>query len=253
MLRISHIVTLIFSNVGGIIMCPQKMWKLRLRELNALPKASQPVSGGAKSSDQCAKSVVFPFIAPVLSIISLHLPFSSNTYNSVKVGHLQNTNNFRLYGVLNWRHKLHFPMHRSLPFGILQLPPNSSFEFTLLIFQIYPICCSQSDLYEVQFWSSHHKLKTFNVFPVAIRIDQLLNTPQGCGPCWLIYFILCHFLPSSPCPGHTGLPSVPEMPCGLLRCMKFFCFHIPANIFSSFVSQIPLSMSQVLIHLHNTL
>lgn len=88
MLRISHTSSyLIFSTVGGIILCPQEMWKLRLRELNALPTVSKLISSGAKSSDQCAKSGVFPSTSPIPFIISLYLPFSPDTYNSVKIGH----------------------------------------------------------------------------------------------------------------------------------------------------------------------
>lgn len=80
--------SLIFSTVGGIIMWPQKTWELRLSELTALTKVSWLISSGAKTSDQCAEPDVFPSIAPIPFIMSLCLPFSPGTYDSVKIGHL---------------------------------------------------------------------------------------------------------------------------------------------------------------------
>ena len=89
MLRTSHTLShLIFSTVGGIIMCTRKMWELRLRELNASHNIPQLTRSGAKSSDQNAKPAIVPSKAHIPSILSFCFPFSSDTFNSVKIGHL---------------------------------------------------------------------------------------------------------------------------------------------------------------------
>lgn len=144
MLTVSHTLShLIFSTVGGIIMCTQQVWEPRLRELNASHNVPQLTGNRGESSAQDAQLGVFHPKAHMPSVLSLCFPFSSDTFNSVKIGHSWNPNNFRLSGLLNRRHKLYFLIYY-FSLGNLQfLQTHSGIHSS---FPTYSICCNQSDL-----------------------------------------------------------------------------------------------------------
>lgn len=129
-------------------------------------------------------------------------------------------------------------MFHSLSLGILQLPPNLSFESSRLIFQSYSMCCSQSDLFKIQFGLSHHSLKTFHVFPAIIRIAHLSDVAPAnrSVPSCATFCLLCAhdtlvFFQFLECPGDRH---------------RSLSVSILAKIFSCFLAQLPLSGSDTL-------